>query len=66
MVGKTAIISRLAVSSLIDTLTENDFFNVLYVSNRENICVCHNYVHDKFTAIWLVVRSAVNNYFIKY
>lgn len=32
MVGKNSVIGRLAVSNLIDTLTDNDFFNVLYVS----------------------------------
>lgn len=36
MVGKTAFIARLAVSNLIDTLSENDFFNVLYVSHVTN------------------------------
>ena len=32
MVGKNSVIARLAVSNLIDTLTDDDFFNVLYVS----------------------------------
>ena len=32
MAGKTGFIARLAVSNLIDTFSENDFFNVLYVS----------------------------------
>jgi hypothetical protein len=34
MVGKNSVIARLAVSNLIDTLTDDDFFNVLYVSRK--------------------------------
>ena len=55
MVGKNSVIGRLAVSNLIDTLSNNDFFNVLYVSKHafmvqlcflDNIVLCLMWKHS--------------------
>jgi hypothetical protein len=40
MVGKNSVIGRLAVSNIIDTLTDDDFFNVVYVSKHSVSVKC--------------------------
>ena len=47
MVGKTSIIGRLAVSNLIDTLTDNDFFNIIYVSKK---------IYKHYIVFYLTIR----------
>ncbi|XP_028401056.1 voltage-dependent calcium channel subunit alpha-2/delta-2-like [Dendronephthya gigantea] len=41
MVGKNSVIGRLAVSNLIDTLSNNDFFNVLYFNTAVKFLSCN-------------------------
>ena len=52
MYGIGGVIARFAVSSLIDTFSENDFFNVLYVSFERCYFKKARYINSKKVFIW--------------
>ena len=55
MYGNGGLIARFAVSNIIDTFSENDFFNVLYVSFERCYFKKTRYIHCKEVFIWIEV-----------